>query len=75
MACRTAGTVALKIAYGYENENDEFRELLKDTEEAVAMFAMAALPGVFLVDTLPFRASSARLLSRRPAADMLLTRG
>nr|BED42941.1 cytochrome P450 monooxygenase [Trametes versicolor] len=51
---RTVGTVALKIAYGYENENEEFSQLLKDTEDAVAMFAMAALPGVFLVDTLPF---------------------
>ncbi|OJT05054.1 O-methylsterigmatocystin oxidoreductase [Trametes pubescens] len=50
---RTVGTVALKIAYGYEKENDEFTQLLKDTEDAVGMFTIAALPGVFLVDTLP----------------------
>ncbi|CDO76234.1 hypothetical protein BN946_scf184644.g8 [Trametes cinnabarina] len=51
---RTAGTVALKIAYGYQNENNEFKALVQDTEEALHMFAIAALPGVFLVDTLPF---------------------
>ncbi|KAI0356908.1 cytochrome P450 [Trametes cingulata] len=51
---RTAGTVALKIAYGYQNENNEFKALVKDTEDALRMFAIAALPGVFLVDTLPF---------------------
>lgn len=50
---RTAGTVALKIAYGYKNENQEFKTLVKDTEDALHMFAIAALPGVFLVDTLP----------------------
>nr|BED42964.1 cytochrome P450 monooxygenase [Trametes versicolor] len=51
---RTAGTVALKIAYGYQNENNEFKQIVKDTEDALRMFAIAALPGVFLVDTLPF---------------------
>ncbi|KAK7060957.1 hypothetical protein VNI00_000692 [Paramarasmius palmivorus] len=50
---RTAGTVALKIAYGFTNETEEFHRLLKDTERALQMFAIAALPGVFLVDTLP----------------------
>ena len=52
---RTAGTVALKIAYGYQNESNQFKALVKDTEDALRMFAIAALPGVFLVDTLPIR--------------------
>lgn len=47
--------MALKIAYGYKNENEEFKSLMKDTEDTLRMFAVAALPGVFLVDTLPFR--------------------
>lgn len=48
----------MKIAYGYQNENNEFKQIVKDTEDALRMFAIAALPGVFLVDTLPFRAFS-----------------
>jgi hypothetical protein len=45
--------VALKIAYGYDGKSDNFN-LMKNTEEALKYFAVAALPGVFLVDTLPF---------------------
>lgn len=33
---------------------------MQDTEDAMRMFAIAALPGVFLVDTLPFRACAPR---------------
>lgn len=70
-ASRTAGTVALKIAYGYQNENNEFKQIVKDTEDALRMFAIAALPGVFLVDTLPFCAFS---VSRTSLRGLLLTR-
>lgn len=45
--------MALKIAYGYRHENKEFNTLVEDTESALHMFAIAALPGVFLVDTIP----------------------
>ncbi|KAI0827413.1 cytochrome P450 [Trametes gibbosa] len=50
---RAAGAMALKIAYGHQKEDDEFRVLVKDTEEAMRMFALAAAPGAYLVDTLP----------------------
>ncbi|KAK7685068.1 hypothetical protein QCA50_011905 [Cerrena zonata] len=51
---RTAGTIALKVAYGFKHESDEFKTIMDDTEKALRMFSIAALPGVFLVDTLPF---------------------
>ncbi|EKM52310.1 uncharacterized protein PHACADRAFT_260627 [Phanerochaete carnosa HHB-10118-sp] len=52
----TAGTVPLKLAYGFKHENEELQILVEVTQTALRRFAMAALPGVFLVDTLPFYA-------------------
>ncbi|KZT19604.1 cytochrome P450 [Neolentinus lepideus HHB14362 ss-1] len=50
---RTSGAIALKIAYGYDITSDG-DTLLHITEQALNMFSIAALPGMWLVDTIPF---------------------
>ncbi|KAF8435770.1 cytochrome P450 [Boletus edulis BED1] len=50
---RTAGIVALNLAYGYDGTSDGYA-LLSVTEAAMEMFSISALPNIFLVDTLPF---------------------
>ncbi|KAF5019368.1 hypothetical protein F66182_8618 [Fusarium sp. NRRL 66182] len=49
-----AGAVILKIAYGYTAEQFEDDVLVDMAGEAMNNFAVAAVPGAFLVDIMPF---------------------
>ncbi|EIW77985.1 cytochrome P450 [Coniophora puteana RWD-64-598 SS2] len=50
---RTAGSIILKITYGYEVQGANDR-LVKVVEEAMSHFAHVTTPGAFLVDSIPF---------------------
>ncbi|KIM50598.1 hypothetical protein SCLCIDRAFT_1225241, partial [Scleroderma citrinum Foug A] len=50
--CVTVGTVILRIAYGYQ-VNQENDPLINLVHKAVATFSKAAAPGAFLVDSIP----------------------
>lgn len=51
---REAGTVILKIAYGYTAEPHEMDPLIEMAGDAMDKFARAGVPGAFLVDIMPF---------------------
>lgn len=50
---RTAGTIILRIAYGYEvkENNDPFIDL---ADRAVHQFSRSSTLGAFMVDDMPF---------------------
>ncbi|KIM61701.1 hypothetical protein SCLCIDRAFT_865585 [Scleroderma citrinum Foug A] len=50
----TVGAIVLRIAYGYQ-VNQENDPLINLVGEAVRIFSRAAAPGVFLVDSIPIR--------------------
>lgn len=52
---REAGSVILKIAYGYTTESHGRDPLVELAGQAMDQFARAAVPGTWLVDMLPFR--------------------
>lgn len=52
---REAGSVILKIAYGYTTEAHGRDPLVELAGQAMDQFARAAVPGTWLVDMLPFR--------------------
>ncbi|KAL1962244.1 hypothetical protein VTN77DRAFT_9900 [Rasamsonia byssochlamydoides] len=49
-----AGAVILKIAYGYTIEQHKRDPLVDHADEALARFSLAAVPGAWLVDIVPF---------------------
>ena len=49
-----AGAVILKIAYGYTIEPHNRDPLVDLADEALVQFSLAAAPGAWLVDVLPF---------------------
>lgn len=51
---REAGSVILKIAYGYTAEPHEKDLLIEMAGDAMEKFGRAAVPGTFLVDIMPF---------------------
>ena len=51
---RTAARISLKIAYGYEGVTED-AELLRKAVEAMEVFCATARPGIWLVDSIPFR--------------------
>ena len=51
---RTVGVIALRIAYGYQ-VNQENDPLINLAREAVSIFSKASAPGAFLVDSIPIR--------------------
>ncbi|GJC89981.1 O-methylsterigmatocystin oxidoreductase [Colletotrichum liriopes] len=55
---REAGSLILKIAYGYTAEPFKADPLLDMIEETMDNFAKGAVPGAFLVDVFPFRKSA-----------------
>ena len=50
-----AGSVILKIAYGYTTEAHKKDPLVDMVGHTMDNFAVAAVPGAFLVDIMPFR--------------------
>ena len=54
LGCRTVGSIFLRIAYGYE-VNDENDPLISLADKAVDIFVKASAPGAFLVDLIPIR--------------------
>ena len=56
MATSTAARVSLKIAYGYEGVTEDVH-LVETAVEAMDVFCATARPGLWLVDSLPFRTS------------------
>ena len=54
-----AGAIILSIAYGYNIEPRKNDPLVDLADEALVQFSIAASPGAWLVDTMPFRAYSA----------------
>jgi len=52
--CRTVGAIVLRIAYGYQ-VNQENDSLINLVGEAVRIFSKAAAPGAFLIDSIPIR--------------------
>jgi hypothetical protein len=58
---REAGAVILKIAYGYTTEPYKSDPLVELAGKAMDEFAKAAVPGVWVVDIMPFRKYSAYL--------------
>jgi hypothetical protein len=52
-----AGSLALSVAYGL-NVESEYDMFYAKSEEANKAFAIALMPGAFLVDALPIRTSS-----------------
>lgn len=52
---REAGSVILKIAYGYTTEPHGRDPLVELAGQAMDQFARAAVPGTWLVDMLPLR--------------------
>lgn len=58
MQYREAGSVILKITYGYTTEAHRRDPLVDLAREAVHVFADATTPGKWLVDVLPFRANT-----------------
>lgn len=55
---REAGSVILKIAYGYTTEQNGRDPLVELAGQAMDQFARAGVPGAWLVDMLPFRTIS-----------------
>lgn len=51
---KEAGTVILKIAYGYNSEPHKSDPLIDMAGDAMDKFARAGVPGAFLVDIFPF---------------------
>ena len=51
----TAGAIILKISHGYTIEPLGPDPLVDLAEEGIAQISMAAQPGAFIVDILPFR--------------------
>lgn len=51
---RSAGAIILKIAYGYTIRPDGTDPLVELAEQVQDIFSLAAAPGAWLVDTLPF---------------------
>ncbi|EEU37635.1 uncharacterized protein NECHADRAFT_53484 [Fusarium vanettenii 77-13-4] len=52
--CREAGAVILKIAYGYTAEPFKEDVLVNMAGDAMDKFALAGVPGAFMVDMMPF---------------------
>lgn len=52
--CREAGSVILKIAYGYTAEQTKNDALIDMAGDAMDKFARAGVPGAFMVDMMPF---------------------
>lgn len=52
-ACREAGAIILKIAYGYTIEPHKKDFLVHISKLAVDQFSIAGTPGVWLVDIIP----------------------
>lgn len=52
---REAGSIILKIAYGYTTEPHGRDPLVELAGHAMDQFARAAVPGTWIVDMLPFR--------------------
>ncbi|KAL4069080.1 cytochrome P450 [Scleroderma citrinum] len=48
----TVGTITLRIAYGYQVEEENDR-LINLAEEAISIFVKASSPGAYLVDSIP----------------------
>lgn len=51
---REAGAVILKMTYGYNIEPHGSDPLVSLANEAMENFSVAATPGTWIVDTLPF---------------------
>lgn len=54
MNCSGAGTVILKVVYGYQTRTEGKDPLVKLAGDTMVNFAEACVPGKFLVDVLPF---------------------
>lgn len=52
--CREAGAVILKIAYGYAVEPHGRDPLVDLVNDSMEKFSIAGMPGMWLVDTIPF---------------------
>jgi len=52
---KEAGAIILKVTYGYTTEPHKEDPLVGIIEDALAQFSLAAVPGVWLVDTIPAR--------------------
>ena len=59
---REAGAVILKIAYGYNIEPHGSDPLVTLVNDAMEDFSLAAAPGKWIVDTVPFRKMSLQCL-------------
>ena len=49
------GVLVLSISHGYQIEHEKLDPLVELGESALLEFAMAAQPGAWLVDVVPFR--------------------
>ena len=58
---RTAGTIGLQIAYGEEVKDD--KGLMNLSHEVMKVFGEVAMPGQFLVDTIPICESHSIILA------------
>ena len=56
MLGRNAARIALKIAYGYEGVTED-EDVIRGGVAAMEVFCAVAPPGVWAVDTFPFRMS------------------
>ena len=54
MVYSEAGAIILKIAYGYTIEPLNRDPLVDLADEALVQFSLAATPGAWLVDVMPF---------------------
>lgn len=61
--CREAGAVILKIAYGYNIEPHGSDPLVTLVNDAMEEFSLAAAPGKWIVDTIPFRKMRSQCLT------------
>lgn len=55
ISCRQAGSVIVKVVYGYTAEQFKPDPLLSTVRKVVDEFGIAAKPGTFLVDLIPIR--------------------
>ena len=54
---RTTGSVILKLSHGYTTTKTGQDPLVQLADDALSEFSVAAQPGKWMVDMLPFRAS------------------
>lgn len=54
--CREAGSIILRITYGYITEPEAYDPLIDLVDKAMEDFAQVILPGGWLVNFIPMRA-------------------